>query len=63
MLPSNITREQKPSFWFGVDAGIIVDGVDVMAELEDFSNESIRKRRRTMACGRRRVSRRKRKES
>ena len=38
-------------------------GVDVMAELEDFSDESVRKRRRTKACGRRRESRRKRKDS
>ena len=45
MLPSNIAREQKitsgPSFFKGADVGIIVDGVPVMAELEDFFDESI----------------------
>ena len=45
------------------DVSIIDDGVDVMAELEDFFNESIRKRRRTKACGRSRESQRKRKDS
>ena len=38
MLPSNNARKQKitsgPSFFQCADVGIIVDGVDVMAELE-----------------------------
>ena len=56
MLPSNIARKPKitsgpSSFFKGADVGIIVDGVDVMAALEDFFDESIRKQR-TKACGR-----------
>ena len=40
MLPSNIAREQKitsgPSFFKGAGVGIIIDGIDVMAELGHF---------------------------
>ena len=39
----------RPSFFKGADIGIIVGGVDVIADLEDFFDESIRKRRRTKA--------------
>ena len=49
MLPSNIARKQKitsvPSFFFkGAGVSIIVDSVDVLAELGLF-DESIRKGR------------------
>ena len=41
MLPSNIARKQKillgRLFFKGADAGIIVDGVDVITEFEVFS--------------------------
>ena len=44
MLPPNIARKQKKYLWAvfffkGADVGIIVDGIDVMAELEDFFDE------------------------
>ena len=49
-LPSNIVRKPKitsgPSFFKSLDVGIIVDGVDVMAALEDLFDECMRKQRR-----------------
>ena len=70
MLPSNIARKQNNYLWavflfFKALTSVLlnVGGVDVMAELEDFFDISIRKRRRTKACGRRRESRRNRKDS
>ena len=41
-----------PSFFLWRRRWYIVDCVDVMAELEDLIDESIRKGRRTKACGR-----------
>ena len=46
MLPSNIAHKPKitsgPSIFFkGADFGIIVEGVDVMAALQDLFDESI----------------------
>ena len=48
--------------FFGSD-DVIVYSIDVKTELEYFFVESVRKRRRTKACGIRRESRRKRKDS
>ena len=39
-------------YFKGADVGIIADGVDVMAALEDHYDDSKRKQRRTKACGR-----------
>ena len=47
-LPSNIASKPKITsghvFFVGANFGTIVDGVDAMAALEDFCDESIRKR-------------------
>ena len=60
MLPSNIAKTKNylsgRVFFLSADDGITVDGVDVMAELEDFFDENIRKRRRRKACERIRES-------
>ena len=51
---SNIAHKPKITSGqsFFSDVGIIADGVDVMAVLEDLFDESKRKQRRTKACGR-----------